>query len=80
MQSLLEQIKDETALYEAIQALTAKKIAAMEGDKTTPVPIIQAFIEQQLATLGAQTVNLPAHSPTSEALNNLFRTTLKNIS
>lgn len=76
---LLEQIKEQTALYEAIQALTMKKIAALEGDKTDPVPIIQDFIEQQLITLSAQTVDLPAHSPTSDNLNNLFRKTLRNI-
>jgi predicted nucleotidyltransferase len=70
---LLEQLKDNQLLYQAIQALTIKKIKAQEGDITELVPIIQIFIEEQLTACAIMAKKLPAETKPSDKLNELFR-------
>lgn len=73
---LLEQLKDNQPLYQAILALTAKKIKAMEGDTIQPIPIIQEFIEKTLEESGSIAKALPDLPKDSEKLNEFFR---KNV-
>ncbi len=70
---LLEQLKSEEALYTAIQTLVRKKAAALEGDLTEPVPIIQTFIQKQLTACAILAKDLSAEQAVSTPLNHLFR-------
>lgn len=70
---LLEQLKDNQPLYQAIKDLTARKIKALEGDTILPIPLIQEFIEAKLNECGAIAKNLPDAPQDSEKLNLIFR-------
>lgn len=74
---LLEQLSNTPPLYEAIKTLTAKKIAAQEGDFTAPIPIIQDFIEEQLNECGKLAKELPAKQEGTAKLNAFFRNFIK---
>jgi len=76
---LLEQLKDNQTLYQAIQELTIKKIKAQEGDITELVPIIQTFIEEQLTACAIMAKTLPAEGKSSDKLNQLFRDFLNQL-
>ncbi|BDS13800.1 nucleotidyltransferase domain-containing protein [Aureispira anguillae] len=70
---LLEQLKDNRPLYSAIKELVIQKKAALEGDFTSPIPLIQAFIDYQLNACGLLAKNLEAKQQDNEPLNRLFR-------
>lgn len=70
---LLKQLSNNIPLHQAIQRLTAKKIAAQEGDFTEPIPIIQDFIERQLNECGKLAKGLPTEQEDVTKLNILFR-------
>lgn len=75
---LLELVQDQSELYQAIQVLTAKKIAAQEGDYTEPIPIIQEFIDLKLNECGRIAKDLPADQQDIAPLNQLFRSFVFN--
>lgn len=75
---LLEQLKEDKQLYDTIQELTQAKIAANEGDKIAPIPLIQKFIEQALATYPEQAQLLSGEAGDYAVLNDFFRQALKH--
>jgi len=73
---LLDVLKDD-AVYEAIQQLLAAKKKALEGDSTAVNPLIQAFVEQELARCGNLAKQLEAPQTSPAALNQLFQDSLQ---
>lgn len=75
---LLAQLEGNAALYTTIVELTKAKIAANEGDKIVPIPLIQEFIEQALEEYPERAKLLPTMSGDYELLDNFFRKTLNS--
>lgn len=73
---LLAQLEEETTLHAAILELTQAKIAANEGDKIRPVPLIQEFIHQALEDYPKRAALLPTTKGNYELLNDFFQKTL----
>lgn len=69
---LLEEIKSDAAVYQAIQHLTQAKIAANEGDTIKPVPLIQRYINDTLEVCADLAQALPAPAASYDVLNQFF--------
>lgn len=73
---LLEQLKNQTQLYKAIQKLTQRKKAAQEGDFIAPIPIIQTFVHQYLEQYQEKAKALPNENKDVAELDHFFRENL----
>lgn len=69
---LLEGIRSNQIVYQAIQELVALKKVSQEGDTIPPVPIVQTFIQTTLETYAEQAKALPAEGSSYDALNAFF--------
>jgi predicted nucleotidyltransferase len=77
---LLAQLEDKEALHSTIVELTKAKIAANEGDKIAPIPLIQEFVEQALERYPERAKLLPSTNGDYELLDDFFRKTLNSLS
>lgn len=68
--------KDE--LQAAIDELLVRKAKAMEGDFTTPIPIIQDFIHNEIDRCTELAKNLDRHFHDYDRLNQYFKNLLDN--
>ncbi|MFK7798389.1 MAG: nucleotidyltransferase domain-containing protein [Aureispira sp.] len=75
---LLAQLEDNTVLHTTIVELTKAKVAANEGDKIVPIPLIQEFIVQALEEYPEQAKLLPTTNGDYELLDDFFRKTLNS--
>ena len=74
---LLNQLKNKSELYVAIQDLVQQKIAAQEGDFIAPIPIIQTFIQEQIEIYQEKAKGLSGFPNEETALDNFFRNKLE---
>ncbi|MGH1337622.1 MAG: nucleotidyltransferase domain-containing protein [Aureispira sp.] len=76
---LLAELQEETDLYQSIMELTAAKMKANEGDKITPIPLIQDFVHQELEDCSKRATLLPGSPGDYQFLNDFFRTTINTL-
>ncbi len=73
---LLDRLQADKELYATILALTKAKIAAQEGDKIAPVPLVQDFIQQALQDYPERAREFPVTNGDYSLLDRFFRDTL----
>jgi hypothetical protein len=76
---LVEAMVQDPAVRQAIAELLARKQAGDELDREPSIPILSAFIEQELTRLEQNGCNVPRPQADIERLNVLFRTVLERV-
>ena len=76
---LVETLVDDGSLRQAIDALLAEKKSGGELDRGPRSVSISSFIERELARLESVSPDRPQSAPGVEALNSLFRETLREV-
>ncbi len=77
--TLVERMITDPALKDAIARLVEAKRRGDELDRGANIPVISAFIEQELKRLEGSPLNLPGTPPPIETLNELFRSVLISV-
>jgi predicted nucleotidyltransferase len=77
--ALLVTIEDRPDLIARIEQLLIKKMAGDEMDEVPKDPVLAQFVETEIERLQKRIVELPSTPIDIEALNALFRETIRSV-
>ncbi len=78
-EALVERFLPSGEVREAIDALLVAKRAGGEGDRQRPIPVLQAFIEREIADLEPLAKAMPVAEADRDALDVFFRQQLRDV-
>jgi predicted nucleotidyltransferase len=76
---LVEATVTDEQLRRAIDELVVAKRAAVEMDRGPRIPVISDFIDEEIKRFESIATNLPKQDTSNDALNELFRNTLREV-